>query len=464
MSRGPLLPAALLALGLVEGLLAACGSSASDPERYERIVYEDMPRVATRDDAAARFRDLGARPRLTLDDCYQMALYRSEALAIDGEELVRLQARFEQVRGGALPRIGFEGSYTRTDRPPPATGVQQSLTLFERTEYRFAVRQPVFAGLAEFYALRQLGALQGEREHALRHARVLLYADVADAFYAVLEAGRELATTRDSLRLAEERLEELVQRNRAGISRRSEVLAQEAEAASIRASAERVKGVLAVAGEVLRFLTGLSATPELEDTLPEPGDLDPVERYLARAARERHDLRAASERVRAAEEGIGIARAGYLPTVDFEARYFTHREGVSADIDWDLVLSFEMPIFEGGITQAKLREARSGVRSAELERARLLRDAALQVNRAYADFQAFRSELGALESAVASAEENYAIVQAEYRRSIATNIDVLAAFEQLQQARLRRDRARFQAKRSGVRLEVVSGVLPGLGR
>jgi outer membrane protein len=447
-------------------ILAAggCSGSGADPWRHERILFEEMPRVSSRDDAAAHYARLGAQERLSLRECYEMALYRSEALAIDGETLVRLQTQFEQIRGGILPRLSFEGSYTLQDRPPaPSTGVQQSFTLRERTEYKFTAHQPVFAGLREFYALRQTGALYRGHEHALRHARLLLYADVADAFYSVLEAGRALATMQDSLRLAEERLEELVQRNRAGISRRSEVLAQEAEAASTRAAVERLKGALAVSWEALRFLTGLPAARELEDAFPDPGDVPPVEEFLARAGRERHDLRAAAERVRAAEEGVGVARAGYFPTVDLDAHYFTHREGVSAEIDWDVILSFEIPIFEGGITQARLREARSGIRGAELELARLRRDVALQVNRAYADLKAFQSELLSLEKAVTSAQENYEIVQAEYRRSIATNIDVLTAFEQLQQARLGRDRARFQAKRSGIRLEVVSGVRPGVG-
>jgi outer membrane protein len=445
-------------------LAAGCGTSGSDPWRYEKILYEETPEVRSRDDAASRYAGLRERPRLTLTECYQLALYRSETLAIDGEELVRLQTLYEQIRGAALPSVIFEGAYTRQDKPPPSSGLQQSLTLNERTEYKFTGHQTIFAGLREFYALRQTNALYRGQEHALRHARLLLYADVADSFYAVLEVGRELATTQDSLRLAQERLEELVQRNRVGISRRSEVLAQEAEVASIRATVERLKGALAVSIEVLKFLTGLETGRELDDTLPDPADVPAVQDYLARAARERHDLRAALERIKAAEEGVGIARAGYLPRVGLDAHYFTHREGVSAEIEWDLVLSFQIPIFEGGITQARLREARSEIRRNELELMRLQRDIALQVNRAYADLKSFQSELASLGTAVTSAEENYEIVQAEYRRSIATNIDVLSAFDQLQQARLRRDRARFQAKRSGVRLEVVSGVLPGVGK
>jgi outer membrane protein TolC len=456
-----LFPALLAAASALPG--AGCASEDSDRWLYEKLVYEQAPEIKTRDDAAGRFRRLGGQPKSTLRDLYEMALYRSEVLALTGEELVRIQTLFEQIRGSIFPRVTFDGTWLRQERLP-ATGLQQSLTLSDRTEYRFTAVQPVFSGLREFYALRQTGSLYRAQEHQVRHARLLLYADTADAFYAVLEIDRELATTQDTLRLAQERLEELEQRNRIGISRRSEVLSQEAETASIRATAERLKGLLVVAWEALRFVTGLQGTPELVDDLPDAVQIPPVEEYLARARERRDDLKAARERVAAAEEGIGMARSGYLPTADLEARYYTHREGVSAEIDWDVVLSFQVPIFEGGVTQAQMRDARSRVRSSQLDLERLTRDTALQVNRAYADLLAFRSELASLEKAVAAAEENYEIVQAEYRRGIVTNIDVLAAFDQLQQARLRRDRARFGSRRSGVRLEAVTGATPGVGR
>ena len=453
-------PAAIVLL-----LAVACASEDADRWRYERVVYEQTPEVKRREDAAERFGTLGGRATLTLRDLYQMALYRSETLAINGEELVRIQTLFEQIRGQILPRVTFEGSWIRQDRPPaPSSGVQRSFTLRDRTEYSFTARQPIFSGLREFYALRQADALYRGQEHALRHARLLLYADVADAFYAVLELDRQIETTADTLRLAEERLGELVQRNRVGISRRSEVLTQEAEVASLQATLERLKGAQAVAWEALMFVSGLAGRRALEDTVPYPDGVPALEAVLARALERRQDLKAAAERVAAAEQGVGIARAGYFPTADLEANYFTHREGISEDVDWDVTLFFEVPLFEGGVTQARLREARSNVRAARLELERLRRDVALQVNRAHADLQAFLAERAALEKAVASAAESYDITQAEYRRGIVTNIDVLTAFEQLQQARLRRDSAGFNAKRAGVRLEVVSGHLPGVDR
>lgn len=443
---------------------AACrGSEERDRWRYERILFEQDPGIRSRSDARDRYEELSARPELTLDECYRMALYRSETLAIDGEELVRLQTRYEQAFSALLPTVSFQGALTLQDDPGTAgaSSLQKSFTQEKKAQYQFAGHLPLFNGLREFYALRQTGALYEAKEHELRHARLQLFADTADAFYAVLLVDRERATTEDALRLAEERLEELVQRNRVGISRRSEVLAQEAEASSTKARLERLRGASAVAMEVLKYLTGLGERRALRDTLEDPVDTPPVETWVARALEGREDLRALRRQEAAAGEAVGGARAGYLPTAALDANYYTHREGVAADVDWDVTLSFGIPIFEGLATQARIREARSLERAAALATQRLRRDIELAINRAHADLLASVAERASLDKAMASAEENYEIVQAEYRRGLVTNVEVLTAFNTLQQVRLERDRVRTRAKLAGIRLDVESGTLPG---
>ena len=453
--------AALVALVLAS---AACrGSEERDRWRYERILFEQDPSIGSRSDARERFEKLAARNELTLDECYRMALFRSETLAIDGEELVRLQTRYEQEFSALLPTVSFLGTLTLQDSPGTAgtSSLQKSFTDQRTAQYQVAGHLPLFNGLREIYALRQAGALYEAKEHELRHARLQLFADTADAFYAVLLTERERATTEDALRLAEERLEELVQRNRVGISRRSEVLSQEAETASTKAHLERVRGAWAVAVEVLKYLTGLGERRALRDTLEDPVETPSIETWVARALETREDLRALERQEAAAGEAIGIARAGYFPTAALDANYYTHREGVAADVDWDVILSFGIPIFEGLATQARIREARSSERAASLSTQRLRRDIELAISRAHASLLASVAERASLDKAMTSAEENYEIVQAEYRRGIVTNVEVLTSFNTLQQVRLERDRVRTRAKLAGIRLDVESGTLPG---
>jgi outer membrane protein TolC len=448
---------------LVPALLAACtAASDADPRAYERILLGEAPVSAGRDAGREGIERLRAAPRLSAGDAYRLALHRSESLALDGEELVRRRLRWEQALGAALPALSFKGSYTRQDSSTGASSssVQSSFTLRDRTQYQFTLHQPLFKGLEEIYEARRRDALAGAQEEALRHAKLLLYADVAMAYSGVLLLEREVATGADSLRLAEERLEELRQRQRAGISRRTEVLSQEAEAATVRAVLERTRGLLDVAWDALRFVCGLEGRPALED-LPSPtGELPPLADCVGRALLDRRDLQALRRESQAAAESVGVARAGYFPTLSLDANYYTHREGISKEVDWDLVLSLEVPIFEGMVTQARIREARSEVRSAGLRERLRRREIELEVGRAWSDARAFAAELAALERALASGQENYDLVQAEYRRGIAPNVEVLAAFDRLQRARLDHERSRIRAALSRTHLEVVQGVLP----
>jgi outer membrane protein len=435
-------------------LPVSCWGGPASTWRYESILWERHPEIRSREDARARYERSAAQDELTLDACYAMALYRSEALGIDGEQLVRLEAQYGQAMAALLPSLSLRGSHTRRDDPPTGSPV-----LKEQTEFRFNLRQPLFTGLREFYALGLSSALTEAKEHGLRHARLLLFADVAGAFYTVLAVEREIQTTTGALRLAEERLEELTHRNRLGISRRSEVLAQEAQVALTQAKLAGLRGTLEVGWEAIKFLTGLPSIRRLDDALEFP-DPPPVETLVERALAERHDVRELTALVRSAESTVGIARAGHLPSMALEANYYTRRDGASEGIDWDAALTVEVPLFSGGGVDARIREAESEVRAAGLRLARLTRQIRVNINRAYADVVSLKNEFQSLEKALASARENYELVQAEYRGGIVTNIEVLAAFTAMLQAELDRDRARYSLKLAHAHLAVQSGALP----
>ncbi len=442
-------------------LLAGCsGNEGKERWKYERVVWEERPEIRSPEQAEARKQSLESRKTVTLHDAYELALHRSESLAIQGEEIVRLRTQFDQALGTVLPAIHFKGSYLRQD-DAGSDGSFSSFTLAERREYKFTLHQPIFSGLREIYGLRQTDALAEAKEHDLRRARLLLFSDVAQAFYAVVLARRDLATTEHSLRLARERLEELNQRHRANMARRSEVLAQEAESASQEARVQTLRGALEVAWEAFQFLTGLPSRPELLDTLPEAKALPSIPALVEKAAGKREDLRGLDRQIEAAEHGVRVAQGEYLPTLELDANYYLFREGVSEEIDWDLTLSVDLPIFNGLTTFAKIREAESSLRAARLQREQLRRQITLDLQRAWTDVRSLEGSRHSLEKAVASAEENRELVEAEYRQGIATNIEALQSQETSLKSRLARDRTDVELRLAIVRLWVSVGETPG---
>jgi outer membrane protein TolC len=117
-------------------------------------------------------------------------------------------------------------------------------------------------------------------------------------------------------------------------------------------------GDLAVARENLSFLIGqdASAAP-LVDNLGVPS-LMPEDAALQNAE-ERSDLRALQEDVEAKKYAIRVARADYWPGVNLVGDYFTRRLGFQKEIDWDVLLNIDVPIFQGGRVAAQTDEALS---------------------------------------------------------------------------------------------------------
>lgn len=393
-------------------------------------------------------------PPLTLHECYRLALTRSEQIAIQQELIRQTEGRFLQSLSTALPRVSFVSSDKRQD----GTG-SSAFTLRDVPERRFTFSQPLFSGFKEFAAIAGAGADRRGRLQAKRRAEQLLFVDVADAVHLFLQHQEDLQAllaTRDALR---GRMEELRQREQLGRSRPSEAVSAEAQLRRVEAEMELVRRDHRLARQLLEFLTGRSPIDAVSDDEPDivllPGEDD----ALARAA-SRPDVSAAEEGWRVAKKEVVVAQSRFWPTVMLEGNYYTKRVGNAADVDWDATLEVEVPIFQGGEAVGVTGEARSKARQAKLQWEQTRRQAELDIRDAYVQLQAELARREALNAALDASEENYRLQAEEYRLSLVSNLDVLVALEQLQDARRDWIEARHEAARRFWALQVATGQIP----
>ncbi len=126
-------------------------------------------------------------------------------------------------------------------------------------------------------------------------------------------------------------------------------------------------------------------------------------------------------------------------------------------------LKLAVPIFEGGRIRADVAGANSSLRQAELDLSQQERRVRTQVETAWRELLSDMGIVTSLESRVASAEENYKLVQEEYRSGLATNLEVFTAQNQLLSGRLDLERRRYLVKVDWIALKVTQGLLPGPG-
>lgn len=400
-----------------------------------------------------------ARP-ITLAESYASALRRSEELAQRGESIAELEARAWELKAKIRPQLALLATETLQDVPPERSGVGSQFTQRNREQAQVTLTQPLFSGLREFLALRAMQARGRAAELALERARQLLFGDVAQAYVDVLSAQEESAVRRALVEITDERIKELESRRRLGRSRKSEVLAAQAQRAQIAADLETVSGRRRQTQLALRFLAGLEE--DLEPRPLPPAGLGALEPWLKAAAR-RPDVEAARLESRAADLGEQVERRARWPALSLDGNYYLKRPpGFTDRVKWDAVFRAELPLYSGGGLSARAAAAAAAKRSSEQALELALRRARLETESAYSAAESAVSIAASLEKAEALAQANARAQAEDYRLGLVTNLDVLGSLNALQEARLKLAEARLTAALARLRLGVAAGSLEGL--
>ncbi|MBI3252687.1 MAG: TolC family protein [Candidatus Omnitrophica bacterium] len=397
---------------------------------------------------------------LSLTDAYRLALKRSEDLAVKKEAVEEAEVHFMQALSGILP----SGHYVITRKEQDSSGTSGSDTttatsLRRRTpEQKFVFSQPIFSGFKEFAAMQGAAAEKKEREYEKRHAEETLFIDVVESFYAAKEAGDDARILGAIRRAMETRMKELRQRVGIGRSRQSEWQASLSDLKLLEADEEDARRTFILAKQLLEFYIGEPFRGEFaeEDALYSKKNLSD---YLAKTEH-RADVKALEEARVFSDKKAQAAWGGYLPTVKVDGNYYTERVGVQSGIDWDVLLTVDVPIFEGTKTAGDVKEAASRSQAAKknLEKGRRL--AELDVRNAYSAFLFSQRRARILTEAARAAEENYLLNAEDYRRNLVNNLDVLDALRTDQDVSRKLNEARYQMKKDYWKLLVAAGEGP----
>lgn len=356
------------------------------------------------------------------------------------------------------PRLGLAATDILQDVPGAVSGFSSIYSQRHREQAQISGHHTLFTGLREYLAVRQAKAQTASAEFTLRRARQLLYQDVVSAYLDLLAVHHEMGIRQAILDTTDARIKELRQRERLGRSRRSELLAAESQRAQVAAQLDTARGTEALAQLKLRFLSGIE-----DDVAPaevSPPAAEALDRYLE-AARSRPDVEAARRSRDAAVYPVAIAARQRWPVVNLDGNYYLHRPPPQDMIKWDVSFSLSLPLYDGGITSAQVREAEAARRSAEAALTQALRQAGLDVRSAHRNLASALSVVAALEKAAELAAENARAQAEDYRLGLVTNLDVLGSISALQETRLALDQARTQAFFSRAQLDVAAGLAGG---
>lgn len=410
---------------------------------------------------AAPVQEVEPPPAQNLQMCYQLALVHSETLGMQAEEVKIAEARYWQALGAALPKVHLLGTQEWQD-PQTRTSIQpsdlnRSSSANNTFQSQAQVVQPIFNGFRDLFAAQVTIANREASRQNLARARQVLYLDTATLFYQTLSYERSVKVLTEKVQVFFDLEKELQRRMDLGRSRLSELLQTRTSRLDAQAVLQQNIGLLAASKEMLAFLTGIpSEKINLVEETPLPA-IREISAYL-QASLGRPDLQAERQKVKGADKTVSATKAELAPSVDLEANYNLLNDP-RAERDWSVYLTVDIPIFEGGITQARIGEAKAQLRQVKLELSQLERATQRDVRVSYSNFMSYVLQIADLQALEKAADENSTTQKKDYTRGVSAQIDVLSALGQLEDARYRLVNLEMTARLEVIRLAVMSGMV-----
>lgn len=384
-----------------------------------------------------------ARP-LTLTEAFAEAKKRNETVGLQAEVVKQSEETRRQAIGSILPTV--TATYQYTWQKDVKTPTQGSLSPPYNPLGYVTVTQPLFHGFREYSGLQQTRSALRQQETLLENTAVQLFQSLSQTYYSILSLEKDLQNLGDEIKYFNERIAELERFRNIGRAQPTDVLTVQTDRSSLLTKIEQMKGQRLSLRQTLAYQTGLDPDTPLDSNIePLPVTLQPLAVYLDRV-RKRPDVRAGEQAVAASGEAVWVAREGHLPAVDLTYNRYFERAGFLAQVDWDAKLIVSMPLFAGGVTQSKVRQAES-VR--EQERLRLSQSERIALQEIRATYDLVASDLRQIAQAketVKISEKTFQQRKRDYRLGLVTNLDVLKSLTDFIEAQRTLDTGRFTLK------------------
>ena len=431
----------------------------------------------------------------TLLDVYQRAVQSDPQIReAEANYLATLESK-PQARSAILPQIDFNAQYTDQTSEGGSTfpqfdtnsGAVVNVDSFSDTDsdtttWDVQLRQTLFRW-DQFVTLQQSDKRVSQAGATFESAKQDLLIRVAERYFDVLAARDTLNSETGAREAIGRQLEQAEKRFEVGLIAITDV--QEAKAGFDQAVATEIaaKRSLATAQEFLREITGeyiaelAGPRPELPLENPEPAD---EQAWVETAKSQNLGLIASRIAAEIARDEIRIRRGNHYPTLDLVASTSDRdtnatRTNVSpgatgadvvftgpADSDSQtdsISVQFSFPIFSGGLTSSRVKEAVYQHRAAKEALERVARETERQTRDAYLGVLSEISRVRALRQAVESSATALKATEAGFEVGTRTTVDVLVARRALLQAETNYARSRYDYILNVLRLKQAAGIL-----
>ena len=407
--------------------------------------------------AAALFQAFPARGEeavrtLTLEECLALSEANHPDLAgADAKReaerrrlsLTAVEDRVQASASASAARSGREGAPSGSSY---TAGVTASVRVFDANRTKYAVEA-------------QRGTLAATEAEG-RKTRLQVRYGVKKAYMDLLLAGEVRGQRKESVDSFRLHLERAKGYYETGLKPKSDVTKAEVDLGNAQLALVEAESNVRVAQAALLNAMGVDLAGPFEvraedRALPESAEGGAE----ALALEHRQDYEATNWRTLAGKAEVRSAARASSPSLSLRGGYSAGGEEISSlSSEWNVGLSLNVPVVDGGAASARTDIARAQVRSLEAAREALRQNILLEVRKAVLNIRNARERIRIAGLTVAQAEENYSLAEGRYRTGVGDSLALSDALLALTDARLSVYRARYDLQVAQFALESATGV------
>jgi outer membrane protein TolC len=418
---------------------------------------------------------------LTLHDAASIALEKNPLRKASLADTKAAAAGVHEAQSFLMPHVTFSEQATRGNDPVYVFGSKLRQQRFATDDFslnklntplpygnfatRFGGTWNLFDSFASWRAVNRAKEMNVAASHQLERTDQEILFRMAQSYYGVLLAAKQLEVAEQSQKTARSVMERSQVRFDAGLVVESDLLSAKVRLASRQEDLIRARNNLELARAQLDVAMGVSAdaTYQLTDALTErnPSAI-PLPDLEHRALATRPDLKRIEAQQSAQELSVAIAKSSFGPRLSafagWEMDNPTFVAGGGGN-NWLGGIELQIDLFQGGAKRAALSRER-----ANAEKIAALKQAAgdavrLEVRQAYYDQDASRQQIEVARAATTQARESLRINQDRYDGGLLTITDLLGAEEAARRTQADYWQAVYQFHISFANLELACGTL-----
>ncbi|MCB0413513.1 MAG: TolC family protein, partial [Bdellovibrionales bacterium] len=387
----------------------------------------------------------------TLKELYEVSLQNSEAIRVKKLDVEIARKTHSQVFSAILPTLSLSSTKTIREASSSAGAFGET----EQTNSSIELSQTLFKGGAEYFSLPASRQSIKVSELNLKAYEIQYYDDLSSKFFNTLKLRQEINIIQRQINNLLQQVTTLKNRARIGKNRQTDVLAAQTQLARTVAESSQIKLQLQLAENDLRQYCALNNISELIDN-------NTVDSLKINSAWEQKILKspnieALEVQIEISDDQLAVARSSFLPSLKLDGNYYLQRSGILKDSDWDITLSAEWNLFNGGYDQAEKKKKLYEKNQYELKLSQLRRQKQIEFESTLTNFQQNIEIVKQLDHAVQLSKKNYEQHKKDMNQGLVNQLDVLRVLQDYLQTERTYNQYYFTTKYTWHKLKALAG-------